>query len=87
MSNIRKISCGSFFGFALSNEGKLYSWGKNNYGQVGSGTQKQELKVTDPLEINLPYKVKDIFAGEEHSALITEEGEVYTWGYGLVLNY
>ncbi len=87
MRDIRKISCGSFFCFALSNEGKLFSWGKNNYGQVASGTQKQELKVIDPLEINLPYKVKDIFAGEEHAALITEEGEVYTWGYGLVLYY
>ncbi len=87
MRDIRKISCGSFFCFALSNEGKLFSWGKNNYGQVASGTQKQELKVIDPLEINLPFKVKDIFAGEEHAALITEEGEVYTWGYCLVLNY
>ena len=27
-------------------------------------------------------KVKDISAGEEHAALITEDKEVYTWGYG-----
>lgn len=84
MNNIRKISSGSFFSFALSDEGKLFSWGKNNYGQVASGTQKQDLKVIEPLEINLPYKVQDIFAGEEHAALITEDGEAYTWGYGLV---
>ena len=77
------MSCGSFFCFALSNDGKLYAWGKNNYGQAASGTQKQDLKVLNPLELGLPYKVKDIFAGEDHSALITEDGEAYTWGYGL----
>ena len=26
--------------------------------------------------------VADVFCGEEHAALLTTEGHVYTWGYG-----
>ena len=35
--------------------------------------------------MTLPHgigKVVDINCGDEHSALLTEDGKVYTWGYG-----
>eukprot|EP00831_Metopus_contortus_P085511 TRINITY_DN995_c0_g1_i6.p1 TRINITY_DN995_c0_g1~~TRINITY_DN995_c0_g1_i6.p1 ORF type:complete len:171 (-),score=44.80 TRINITY_DN995_c0_g1_i6:34-501(-) len=38
-----------------------------------------------PVEVALPkdLKVVDIACGEEHAALMTSSGEVFTWGYGL----
>ena len=35
--------------------------------------------------MNLPHGVShvvDFSAGEEHSAFLSDKGEVYTWGYG-----
>ena len=68
---------------ALTTEGKIFSWGRNNYGQLGiSG--KQQTRENVPREISLPkdISVADISCGEEHAALLTSEGHVYTWGYG-----
>ncbi|MCB9498232.1 MAG: tandem-95 repeat protein [Erysipelotrichaceae bacterium] len=37
LSNIRKVSAGKNFATALTNDGKLYAWGDNTYGQLGNG--------------------------------------------------
>lgn len=84
MENIQQIAVGSYTCYALRNDGKLFTWGKNNYGQCAAGSTTQDLKLLEPIELNLPYKVIDVFAGEDHGALINNSGEAYTWGYGLV---
>lgn len=38
LSGIVQVSSGEGFTLALKSDGKLYSWGKNNYGQLGTGT-------------------------------------------------
>jgi alpha-tubulin suppressor-like RCC1 family protein len=83
VSNIKKICCGSDFSMVLTNDGKIYSWGRNNYGQLGN-QGKQQNKENLPIQINLPSEVQvvDISCGEEHAALLTAEGHVYTWGFG-----
>jgi alpha-tubulin suppressor-like RCC1 family protein len=69
---------------ALSEDGVLYTWGQNNFGQLGLGRISQQLKVNQPIKIQLgDKKIKDIFAGEDHCALVTEDGEGYVWGYGI----
>ncbi|XP_018392810.1 PREDICTED: RCC1 and BTB domain-containing protein 1-like [Cyphomyrmex costatus] len=69
---------------ALMKDGKIYSWGCNNYGQVGNGSYDQ---VVTPTLINIPNlnnldgkRVVDIACGSYHSIALTESGEVYAWG-------
>ena len=38
--NAKKISCGYLHTFVLSNNGNLYSFGNNEYGQLGLGLNK-----------------------------------------------
>ena len=68
----------------LDKNGKLYSWGSNRYGQLGiAGTNTY--KINMPTLMNLPHgvgKVVDFSCGEEHCALLNQDGEVFTWGYG-----
>ncbi|XP_049838129.1 LOW QUALITY PROTEIN: probable E3 ubiquitin-protein ligase HERC1 [Schistocerca gregaria] len=67
---------------ALTDDGKVYSWGDGDYGKLGHGnstTQKQPLLITGPFAAKI---VKYIHAGYRHSAAVTEEGELYTWGEG-----
>ena len=84
LSNIVKVKCGIDYTIAMDKDGKLYSWGSNRYGQLGvQGTNTY--KLNKPTQIHLPHsagKVVDFACGEEHSAFLTDKGEVYTWGYG-----
>lgn len=82
---IKKIECGDYFSLALSTEGKLYAWGKNNYGQLGLGRLSSQLKIHVPNEIVIENnkKVTNIFSGEDHCSCTTEDEEGYIWGYGM----
>jgi len=78
-----KVACGAFHNLALTANGNVYSWGINDYGQLGNGTTSNS---TVPLLIEEglypDVKVADIAAGGWHSLAITEHGEVYVWGRG-----
>ena len=53
-----------------------------DYGKLGHGsstTQKYPKIIQGPL---LRKVVRHISAGYRHSAAVTEEGELYTWGEG-----
>ncbi|KAJ1527946.1 hypothetical protein ONE63_007879 [Megalurothrips usitatus] len=66
----------------LTDEGQVYSWGDGDYGKLGHGnctTQKQPKLITGVL---VGKRVTHIHAGYRHSAAVTEDGELYTWGEG-----
>ena len=65
---IVKISSGENFGLALSNDGKVYSWGANSVGQLGQN-HKSDSKT--PKEINLKEKIVDVACGGSHSILLS----------------
>jgi E3 ubiquitin-protein ligase HERC2 len=78
------IKSGDYFVLALSEDGKIYSWGKNNFGQLGLGQKTNEYKVLTPTEINMnSLRVNKIFCCEDNAGCIVDNGETYLWGYGL----
>ncbi|ELA08033.1 regulator of chromosome condensation [Moraxella macacae 0408225] len=65
-------------------DGKVYAWGRNNLGQVGMG-KTTSLKDTDHstrpyLITQAPNNAVSISFSQNHSALLTKDGKVYTWG-------
>jgi alpha-tubulin suppressor-like RCC1 family protein len=82
---VQSISCGAFHTIALLNNGQMYAWGQNTYGQLGDGSTVNRY-IPVPVDINVSqvreYKFAAIAAGIEHSVALTEEGEVFTWGRG-----
>ena len=67
--------------FAITEDGKLYSWGNNSKGQVGNGTDSG-IQAT-PFNVNIVSK-KVISVGYNASDsvyAITEDGYLYGWGY------
>ncbi|KAL8137557.1 hypothetical protein V2J09_003558 [Rumex salicifolius] len=87
---IRQVSCGAVHAIALSDDGFLQAWGYNEYGQLGRGVTCEGLQ--GPRVINgyakhldeAPELVKiiQVSCGEFHTAAISEDGEIYTWGLG-----
>ncbi|KRT81777.1 Regulator of chromosome condensation repeat containing protein [Oryctes borbonicus] len=82
-TNIKKISSSKGSDghtLALTEDGFVYSWGDGDYGKLGHGnyvTHKQPKLVKGPFADKV---VKCIHAGYRHSAAVTEDGLLYTWG-------
>ena len=69
---------------ALSAEGRVWVWGRNDLGQLGLGYRSED-PVTKPVELeNLgSRKIVDAAAGTDHTLLVDTEGKVYTMGSNL----
>ncbi|XP_067933208.1 probable E3 ubiquitin-protein ligase HERC1 [Watersipora subatra] len=67
---------------AISSNGCLYSWGDGDFGKLGHGTRAVQ-KVPKRVLGSLTDKVVICAsAGYRHSAAVTEDGYLYTWGEG-----
>ncbi|XP_042364650.1 probable E3 ubiquitin-protein ligase HERC1 isoform X3 [Plectropomus leopardus] len=67
---------------AITVEGEVFSWGDGEYGKLGHGnsaTQKYPKIIQGPL---FGKVVVCVSAGYRHSAAVTNDGELYTWGEG-----
>ncbi|XP_013780686.1 RCC1 and BTB domain-containing protein 1-like [Limulus polyphemus] len=77
---IQKIACGYAHTLALSDEGVLYAWGANSYGQLGTGNKANQVTpVRIAAEIG---RVVDISASHYNhiSAVMTQTSKLYMWG-------
>lgn len=78
-SKVIKVSSTDYNVIALTDNGELYSWGKNTNGQLGTG-DKEDNKI--PIKISLPngIKAKDVLTTKNNSFSIGEDGNLYAWG-------
>lgn len=59
----------------------MFSWGEGADGNLGHGST-QSLEKPRMIEALKSKKIRDIACGSSHSAAITSNGELYTWGLG-----
>ncbi|KAG3119350.1 hypothetical protein PI124_g2498 [Phytophthora idaei] len=77
---VKAIGCGSYHSmFSLSSNGYLYTCGLNNYGQLGIGNTENctELQLVEDLSSK---NVAFVDGGTHHSVVLTNDGDVYTFG-------
>jgi alpha-tubulin suppressor-like RCC1 family protein len=72
-----QITSGYHFVLGKTNSGEIYSWGDNEFGQLGDGTYTDALIPT--LMNGIPA-VKTMAATESSAMAITTGGEIYVWG-------
>ncbi|KZV19038.1 hypothetical protein F511_08466 [Dorcoceras hygrometricum] len=78
---IKQIACGDSHCLAVTMEGELHSWGRNQNGQLGLGNTEDSL-VPRKVEAFQGKAIKMFAAGAEHTVAVTEDGELYGWGWG-----
>ena len=49
---IAQVACGRFHSLALTQNGVIYSWGSNNYGQLGISTNRSQYTAESSREFN-----------------------------------
>ncbi|KAF7666962.1 hypothetical protein LDENG_00085520 [Lucifuga dentata] len=79
-SCVQQIVSGYAHSLALTDEGLLYAWGANTYGQLGTGSKSNQLS---PVQI-MTEKERIVEVAACHSthtsAAKTQSGQVYMWG-------
>jgi alpha-tubulin suppressor-like RCC1 family protein len=76
------IAAGSFAGYAIGSNGKLYAWGFGQYGGLGNNTTTAAQKT--PVTVSLPIGVKPttIAGGQATGYALGNNGTLYAWGFG-----
>ncbi|MCU6710970.1 Ig-like domain-containing protein [Paenibacillus sp. J5C_2022] len=82
LRDISQVSVGYHFTLALKNDGTVWTWGINEYGQLGNGTQ---LSKSYPTQVktessDLLDQVVAVSAGSFHSLALKADGTVWSWG-------
>lgn len=83
--NIKTIKVGQRHTAAITEEGDLYTFGNGNWGVLGHGDENNisfnKPKLVETLKKH-NMRVKDVCLGEYHTLVLTECGQIWTWGYG-----
>lgn len=77
LSGVRCASTGSTHTVAVTENGDLYMWGANIYGQFGNGKRERQLYKTP---VRIMSGVKSAAAGFDFTIVLMEDGKVYTCG-------
>ena len=81
ITGIIAIAAGGSHALALKDDGTIYAWGYNEFGQLGDGTiTSSKVAVTVVKPADLLAVPTAISAGLDHSVAIIG-GKVYAWGY------
>lgn len=80
--NITMLSAGHDHTCVLDENGKVYCWGGNNFGQLGNGHVQNS---SFPVQVNTDgvlkgKTVKSVQCGSNHTCVLDSNGKTYCWG-------
>ncbi|KAF1932821.1 RCC1/BLIP-II [Didymella exigua CBS 183.55] len=78
------IACGDYHGFALAEDGHVWSWGVNNYCETGvpenAGADDASVLTPHVVHSLKGKNIVSIAAGTHHNIAISKDGECFVWG-------
>ncbi|KAJ7950266.1 Ultraviolet-B receptor UVR8 [Quillaja saponaria] len=81
-TRVVRAATGLWHSICITVEGQVYVFGGNQFGQLGTGADQLE---TSPRRLDtscLEIKHASIVScGARHSAVLTEDGQLFTWGW------
>lgn len=76
-SPVCEISCGMHHTVVLTLSGEVFTFGSNQYGQLGTGDLQPHF---GPVPVKVSGAVCQVSAGSNHTVLLTNKGIIYTFG-------
>ncbi|XP_055293963.1 X-linked retinitis pigmentosa GTPase regulator isoform X2 [Moschus berezovskii] len=77
---VKFVACGRNHTLVLTGDGKVYATGGNNEGQLGLGDTDERSAFHLISFFTSQHKIKQLSAGSNTSAALTEDGELFMWG-------
>lgn len=86
-TNVTHVCCGAYHTLFVTHQQQIHSMGYNQAGQLGIGHRLQQHKSwrsCTPIAVEglRDRSVLDLAAGQNHSACVLSNGDVYVWGCG-----
>ena len=75
---------------ALDDQGKVYSWGKNNYGQLGNNSTVDSYSPVAVVNGSVSFTTKtivDVYPSSIFCHALDNQGKVYAWGFNSTTGY
>ncbi len=79
LDNIIEIGTGNNHSIALSKDGYVYTWGKNDYRQLGNSIENYR---NSAIKIDSLSQIVKVDAYNNRCTAINSEGEIFVWGEG-----
>lgn len=73
----KSIAAGYSHSLAIKSDGTLWTWGGNEFGQLGDGSKEDKDK---PTQIGLETKWSKVYAGSQFSLALKSDGTLWSWG-------
>ena len=85
---IISINLGEMHSSVITSEGRIFTWGQNDSGQLGNGTYSSGVydSNSSPIEITTQFylyageRIVSVSLGRSHSSALTSEGRIFIWG-------
>jgi len=78
---VTSVAAGAQHSMCLTIRGDVYAWGCGTDGQLGIGKNVSESRPM-LIQILQGKRVSGIACGENHSAAVLQDGQMFTWGSG-----
>ena len=83
LDDVEAISCGRWHTAAIKNDGSLWMWGSNLFGELGNGGVGNAAYAAGRIQ-TIPVKVLDdvvaVSCGGSNTAVIKADGSLWMWG-------
>lgn len=80
MTGVKKITAyGSDSCYALKQDGSVWAWGRNQYGQLGDGTTTGHGQA---VQMDISEPIVDVIGRSGYTVFLTESGNLYGMGEG-----
>ena len=66
---------------AIKTDGTLWTWGYNDYGQLGQGTDGAGTNLSSPVKVGTLTTWSQVSFGWSHVAAVKTDGTLWTWGH------
>lgn len=70
--HVVQIASGQYHCLALTNNGELYAWGSNSYGQLGIGTTSEKVPMPTLIQSLAGVPIAFIACGGNHSFAVSK---------------
>jgi uncharacterized protein (TIGR03437 family) len=88
LTGVVAIACGYQHSLALRNDGTVWAWGENQYGQLGNESNAGCIAIATacsnvPVQVNGLTGAVAIGGGYSTSLAVKSDGTVWVWGYNV----